>query len=258
MIVCKNARELERMRAAGQIVARTLELLAQAARPGVTTGELDRLAYEAIRRAGAYPSFKGYRGYPASICASINQEVVHGIPSDRVLREGDVLSLDLGARWKGYHADAAITVPIGTVDPEALRLLQVTEEALWAGIDQARFGARLQNISQAIEECATRHGFSVVRDLVGHGVGRQLHEEPQVPNYVAPEHPNPALREGMTLAIEPMVNAGRPEVTTLADGWTVVTQDGSLSAHFEHTIAIRKDGPEILTPWRSLFTDRLR
>ncbi|MBI3912304.1 MAG: type I methionyl aminopeptidase [Armatimonadetes bacterium] len=257
-IICKSAREIELMQEAGRIVADTLHLLAQKVQPGVSTLELDRLAFEHMRRAGAYPSFKGYRGYPASLCASINSEVVHGIPAaDRRLQDGDIVSIDLGARWKGYHADAALTVPVGTVLESTRRLLRVTEEALWAGIDQARFGGKLQDIGRAIQEHVERHGYSVVRQMVGHGVGRRLHEEPQIPNYVAPDQPNPALREGMTLAIEPMVNAGGPEVEILPDNWTVVTQDGSLSAHYEHTVAITKGGPLILTPWRSMFVDRL-
>jgi methionyl aminopeptidase len=206
------------------------------------------VAEQVIRSHGASPSFKGYRGYPASICASPNGQVVHGIPSRHtLLREGDLLSIDLGAYYRGFHADSARTVAIGEVSEEARRLMRVTEEALWKGIRQARLNGRLAEISRAIQEHVESHGYSVVRELTGHGVGRRLHEDPPVPNFTSPAHPNPELREGMTLAIEPMVNAGAPEVDIAPDGWTVSTRDGSLSAHSEHTVAISRGGPDILT-----------
>jgi methionyl aminopeptidase len=247
-VICKSPRELEIMRAAGRIVWITLEALEEAARPGVSTAELDALAERIIRSHGAVPSFKGYRNYPASICASPNNQVVHGIPSSKtILREGDILSIDLGAYLKGFHADSARTVAIGAVPEETRRLLRVTEEALWKGIGRARAGGRVADISRAIQQHVESHGYSVVRELTGHGVGRKLHEELPVPNFTAPAHPNPELREGMTLAIEPMVNAGAPDVVAAEDGWTIFTADGSLSAHSEHTVAIRRGAPEILT-----------
>lgn len=236
------------MAAAGRIVAEVFAELEAAIRPGVSTLELDELAYAALARRGARPSFKGYHGFPASICASINEEVVHGIPSrERILRQGDIISIDLGAYHRGFHGDSAITVAVGPVSEEAERLMRVTKEALWKGIEQARIGNRLHDISAAIQEHVERHGFSVVREMVGHGVGRQMHEEPQVPNYVALDQPNPPLREGMTLAIEPMVNAGGPDIEILPDMWTVVTRDRGLSAHYEHTVAITRRGPWVLT-----------
>ncbi|MBC7346153.1 MAG: type I methionyl aminopeptidase [Clostridia bacterium] len=246
MIILKSERELAVMREAGRIVAQTLALLQRVVAPGVTTQELNDLAESYIRQKGAYPSFKGYRGFPASICASINEEVVHGIPGLRRLAEGDIISIDIGAILDGYHGDAALTIPVGRVKPEVERLLQVTREALWLGIEQARIGRRLSDISHAIQTHAERNGYSVVREFVGHGIGRTMHEEPQVPNYGQPGR-GPRLVAGMTLAIEPMINCGRPEVKVLANGWTVVTRDGSYSAHFEHTVAITADGPKILT-----------
>ncbi len=236
------------MRRAGRIVAATIDRVLAAVRPGLPTAELDRVAEASIRERGATPSFKGYRGFPASICVSLNHEVVHGIPSPRRrLREGDVLSLDFGAIWDGYHADAAVTVFVG--DPpsaEAEKLVRVTEEALEAGIARILPGARLSDISHAVEEVVEGAGFSVVREYVGHGIGRSLHEDPQIPNYGPPGR-GPVLRPGLVLAVEPMVNAGGWETRQLADGWTVVTADGSLSAHFEHTVAVTEEGHEVLT-----------
>jgi methionyl aminopeptidase len=247
-IVYKNARDLEKMRDAGLIVSTVLASLRDAVRPGVSTRQLDEMARALVREKGGIPSFLGYRGYPASICASINEEVVHGIPSEsRLLKEGDVVKLDVGVRLKGFHADSALTVPVGTVSDEATRLLEVTREALWSGIRAISFRGRLQDISRAIQEHVEQHGFAIVRDMVGHGVGKHLHEEPQIPNYVASNHPDPPLLEGMTLAIEPMVNAGVPEIEVLPDKWTVVTADRKLSAHFEHTVAITRSGYDILT-----------
>lgn len=247
MILIKTPAELARMREAGRIVAGVLARLRREVAPGVTTGDLDRIAEEEIRQAGGVPAFKGYRGFPASICTSVNDEVVHGIPSPRrVLREGEIVSLDVGVALDGFYADAALTVPVGRIGPDARRLLRVTEEALWAGIRAAREGARLGDVSHAVQRHVERHGYSVVREYAGHGIGRQMHEDPWVPNYGRPGR-GPVLRRGMTLAIEPMVNAGRHEVYTLPDGWTVKTRDGSLSAHFEHTVAVAGDAPEILT-----------
>jgi methionyl aminopeptidase len=246
MIQIKTTGEIERMRRAGQAVAETLEGLRGLVRPGVTTRELDRFAEDALRGRGMRPAFKGYRGYPASICASLNEVVVHGIPSDRALAEGDVLSIDLGAEHEGYYGDAAVTVPVGRISAEAERLLRVTEESLRRGIEQARPGNRLHDISWAIQSCAEEAGYGVVRDYVGHGIGRAMHEDPQVPNFGRPGS-GPRLQAGMVLAIEPMVNAGGAAVELLGDGWTVVTADRRLSAHFEHTVAIREEGPEILT-----------
>jgi len=247
-IVLKSHRDLDAMRKAGAVVAEVLMALADRVAPGVSTADLDTLTYQMIRQRGGTPSFKGYRGYPASLCVSINEEVVHGIPNaGRLLREGDIVSLDVGVRMNGYHADAALTVGVGKVSESTERLLRITREALWKGIAQARDGGRTADISGAIERFVISHGYTVVKEMVGHGVGRQLHEEPQIPNYVAPDQPNPPLRAGMTLAIEPMVNAGRSEIQLLDDKWTVVTEDRSLSAHFEHTVGIGRNGPEILT-----------
>jgi methionyl aminopeptidase len=239
--------EVERIRESSQIVGRCLLLLGREVRPGVTTKELDRMAEEFIRAEGGEPAFKGYRGYPASICASINEEVVHGIPSGkRVLKEGDVVSLDIGVKKAGFYGDAARTFAVGTISGEAQALLEATERSLYAGIDQARPDGRVSDISAAIEREVKKSGFSVVRALVGHGVGRELHEEPQVPNYGRPGE-GPRLRPGMVLAIEPMVNMGLADVITLSDQWTVVSADKSLSAHFEHTVAIGEDGPVVLS-----------
>ncbi|HEY7172297.1 MAG TPA: type I methionyl aminopeptidase [Vicinamibacterales bacterium] len=247
MIVCRSAAELERMRAAGRLVGEVLTALSAKVVPGVTTAELDELAEQLITSAGAVPAFKGYHGYPASICASINDEVIHGIPSGRrVLVEGDILSIDVGASLEGYFGDSAVTLPVGHVSEEAATLLRVTEESLYKAIDKARPGARVSDIGHAVQHHVESYGFSVVREFVGHGIGQRMHEEPQVPNYGDPGR-GPRLAEGMVLAIEPMVNAGKPAVKVLADGWTAVTRDKSLSAHFEHTVAVTADAPWILT-----------
>jgi methionyl aminopeptidase len=246
VIIRKSAREVERMAEAGAVVVRTLELLQEQIRPGMTTGELDRLADEFIRSQGGVPTFHGYRGYPASICASPNDMVVHGIPGAYVLVEGDILSVDIGVTLDGFVADSAYTFPVGEVSEEADLLLQAGQAALAAGIEQARAGNHVGDISAAVQRATEEAGFSVVRQLVGHGVGRSMHEEPQIPNFGQPGR-GPLLTEGMTLAIEPMINAGRPEIYVAADGWSISTSDGSLSAHFEHTVAVTADGPRILT-----------
>jgi methionyl aminopeptidase len=242
----KQPDQLNKMREAGKIVAETLLLLQEAVQPGITTAELDRIAEENIRRHGATPSFKGYRGFPATICASINHEVVHGIPGHRALAEGDIIGIDIGARYRGYHGDATITVPVGRVSPEVERLLAACRESLDIGIDQARAGNRLTDISAAIQAHVERAGFSVVRDLYGHGIGRALHEEPMLPHYGSPGR-GPVLRPGLVLTIEPMIAAGSPVTKILNDDWTIVTVDGSLSAQFEHTVAITANGPEVFT-----------
>jgi methionyl aminopeptidase len=246
VIVCKSPGEIERMRAANALVADVLAELAALVKPGVTTEELDRAAERLVRAGGAEPAFKGYRGYPATLCASVNEQVVHGIPSLRQLVEGDILSLDIGVKLNGFFGDSAVTVPVGRIGEDAQRLLQVTQEALQRGIAQVRVGNRVSDIGHAIQEHVEQHGFSVVREFVGHGIGAALHEEPQIANYGEPGR-GPRLAEGMVLAIEPMVNMGRPAVKVLADGWTAVTRDGSLSAHFEHTVAVTKQGPLVLT-----------
>ncbi|MGI5876258.1 MAG: type I methionyl aminopeptidase [Dethiobacteria bacterium] len=246
MITIKSSTEIELMRQAGRIVAETLAMLGNAIKPGITTLELDTMAQRYIRESNAEPAFLGYCGYPASICASINEEVVHGIPSNRRLKEGDIISIDVGAFYKGYCGDAAVTFPVGKVSPQAAKLLEVTRGALFRGLQQAVPGNRLSDISSAIQTYTESKGFSVVRDYVGHGIGTKMHEEPQVPNFGLPSR-GPLLEKGMVLAIEPMVNAGSWEVETLEDRWTVVTKDRNLSAHFEHTVAILEGGPEILT-----------
>ena len=246
MISCKSNRELNYMRDAGKIVALTHNELKKAIKPGVTTGELDALAEEFIIKQGARPAFKGLYGFPATICSSVNEEVVHGIPGLRKLEIGDIIGSDLGAEINGYFGDAAQTYKVEPVSDEALELVRVTEQALYVGIDQALEGNRLSDISHAIQTYVESHGFSVVRDYVGHGIGSRLHEEPQVPNFGRPGR-GQRLKVGMTLAIEPMVNIGTYEVQTLPNNYTVVTKDNELSAHFEHTIAITDDTPEILT-----------
>lgn len=247
MIVLKSKREIELMRESGRIVAEVLEALRQQVKPGVTTAELDSAAYALITKRKAIPAFKGYRGFPASICASINSEVVHGIPSPkRVLKEGDIISIDVGAIREGFVGDAAITLPVGRVSENARRLLETTEGALRAGIEQVRLGHYLEDISGAVQDYAEARGFSVVREYVGHGIGRAMHEEPQIPNYRQGKR-GPQLVPGMVLAIEPMVNEGVWQTRTLRDKWTVVTQDDKLSAHFEHTVAVTEGEPEILT-----------
>jgi methionyl aminopeptidase len=246
VIVCRSAAELRRLRDANQLVGRVLEQLRQAVVPGVTTAELDALAEREIRAAGAVPAFKGYKGYPASICASVNEQVVHGIPSSRALKEGDIISIDLGAKLDGFYGDSAVTVPVGKISTKAVDLLRVTEESLWKAIEAVRPGARVSDVGHAVQAHVERFGFSVVREFVGHGIGAELHEEPQIPNYGEPGR-GPRLAEGMVLAIEPMVNAGSAGVKVLQDGWTAVTEDRSLSAHFEHTVAVTSDGVEVLS-----------
>jgi methionyl aminopeptidase len=246
MIVCKTPREIEIMREAGKIVALTRQELEKHIRPGITTKELDAIAEAVIRKHGAIPSFKGYNGFPGSICASVNEELVHGIPGDRVLKEGDIISIDVGAQYNGYHADSAWTYPVGEIAEETKKLLEVTEKSLYIGLEEAKPGARLSNISHAIQTYVESHHFSIVREYVGHGIGQNLHEDPQIPHY-GPPNKGPRLKPGMTLCIEPMVNAGSRYVKTLADNWTVVTVDGKMCAHFEHTIAITENGYEILT-----------
>ena len=247
MIVCRSSSELDRMRDAGRLVGEVLTELAAKVGPGVSTAELDELAERRILRAGATPAFNGYHGYPATICASINDEVIHGIPSGRrVLGEGDIISIDVGAALDGYYGDSAITLAVGHVSEQAATLLRVTEEALYKAIDRARPGGRLSDISHAVQAHVEAYGFSVVREFVGHGIGQRMHEEPQVPNYGEPGR-GPRLAKGMVLAIEPMVNAGKAAVKVLGDGWTAVTRDNSLSAHFEHTVAVTAGEPWILT-----------
>jgi methionyl aminopeptidase len=248
MINIKSQREIDTMSAAGQILAETLALVASHVNPGISTGELDDIAEEFIRRhAGATPSFKGLYDFPKSLCTSVGQEVVHGIPShDRVLREGEILSVDCGVFLDGLHADSAVTMPVGEISAEAERLLTVTKSALAAGIAAARVGNYTGDIGHAVQQVAEAAGFSVIRELVGHGVGTQMHEGPQIPNYGTPKRGR-RLVEGMTLAIEPMINVGDPGIRTLDDKWTVVTADGSLSAHFEHTVLVHRDGPRVLS-----------
>ncbi|MGG6312187.1 type I methionyl aminopeptidase [Paenibacillus macerans] len=246
MIICKSETELGFMREAGRIVAETHRLMAQSIEPGITTGELDQLADKYIRSQGAVPSFKGYNGFPYSICASVNEELVHGFPGKRKLNEGDIISLDIGAEYRGFHGDSAWTYPVGEISEEAKKLLEVTEGSLYAGLALVKPDVRLFTISHAIQQFIEAAGFSVVREYVGHGIGSNLHEEPQIPNYGLPDR-GPRLKPGMVLAIEPMVNVGKRYVKTLDDNWTVVTVDGSLCAHFEHTVAVTPDGMEIFT-----------
>jgi methionyl aminopeptidase len=246
VIVYKSSSEIEKMRVANQLVAQILEELAAMVAPGVTTLDLDAAAESKVRAAGAEPAFKGYRGYPATLCASVNEQVVHGIPSKTPLQSGDIVSLDMGVKLNGFYGDSAVTVPVGTVDASVEKLLRVTREALDKGIAQVRVGGRLSDIGHAIQAHVEANGFTVVREFVGHGIGQLLHEEPQIANYGEPGR-GPRLQEGMTLAIEPMVNMGKAAVRLLADGWTAVTKDGSLSAHFEHTVAVTRNGPLVLT-----------
>ena len=246
MIVCRSKSEIDKLRRVNQLVAQILADLRQMVVPGITTHELDVSAEAQVRAAGAEPAFKGYHGYPATVCASINEQVVHGIPSSRKLLEGDVLSIDMGAKLDGFYGDCAVTVPVGRVAPAAEKLLRVTQEALFLGIDAVRPGGRVSDIGAAVQAHVESNGFSVVREFVGHGIGTSLHEEPQIANY-GPAGRGPRLSEGMVLAIEPMVNIGEPAVKVLSDGWTAVTRDSSLSAHFEHTVVVTGDGCEILT-----------
>ncbi|MCM8900366.1 type I methionyl aminopeptidase [Caldicoprobacter algeriensis] len=246
MIIIKSKKELEIMREAGKIVAGAHELVAKSIEVGMTTAQLNRLVEEYIYRHNAIPSFKGYHGFPASICTSINHQVIHGIPGPVQLQDGDIVSVDIGVMYKGYHGDAAKTYAIGNVHPRALQLIKAVEEAFYEGLKYARPGYRLSDISHAIQTFVEGKGYSVVKAFVGHGIGQNMHEDPQVPNY-GPPGKGVRLRPGMTLAIEPMINEGTDQVVILDDGWTVVTQDGSLSAHYEHTIAITDGDPEILT-----------
>jgi methionyl aminopeptidase len=246
MIIIRSPREVEQIRKANVVVAEVLERLKTLVVPGVTTDDLDRISEEIILSKGAVPAFKGYRGYPKTLCVSINEEVVHGIPNQRRLKEGDIVSIDVGSNLHGYFGDAAITFPVGEVNPEAKRLMEVTEKALTIGIGMAKVGNRLFDISHAVQAWVESNGFSVVRDFVGHGIGKSLHEDPQIPNFGSPNQ-GPRLEKGMILALEPMVNEGTYEVRVLDDGWTVVTADGKSSAHFEHTIAVTDGEAEILS-----------
>jgi methionyl aminopeptidase len=246
VIVCRSQTEIAKLRRVNQLVGRVLAELREMVAPGVTTADIDALAEKRVREAGAEPAFKGYHGYPATVCASVNEQVVHGIPSSTPLVEGDIVSIDMGARLDGFFGDSAVTVAVGAVAPVAAELLKVTEESLFHGIEAVKPGARVSDIGAAVQLHVEAHGFSVVREFVGHGIGTALHEEPQIANY-GPGGRGPRLSEGMVLAIEPMVNVGKPAVKVLADGWTAVTRDGSLSAHFEHTVVVTGEGCEILT-----------
>jgi methionyl aminopeptidase len=246
MVILRSPEEIDKIRASNAIVAEVLEGLKELIKPGVSTEELDTYAERMTKEKGAEPAFKGYMGYPSSLCTSVNSEVVHGIPSDRVLEEGDIISMDFGTLYNGYYGDAAITVAVGAVTPVAERLMETTREALHKGIHEAKVGNRLGDISAAVQTHVENAGFSVVRDFVGHGIGSKLHEEPQIPNFGVPGR-GIELKSGMVFAIEPMVNEGTYKVKVLKDGWTVVTLDGKLSAHFEHTIAITDNGPVILS-----------
>jgi methionyl aminopeptidase len=247
VITCRSDAEIDRMRVANQLVSDVLAALEQAVEAGVTTFDLDHMAEKLLRDAGAEPAFKGYRGYPATLCASINEEVVHGIPSKaRALKGGDIISLDMGARINGFYGDSAVTVAVGPVPERTAALLKVTRESLEKAIAQVRVGGRLSDVGHAVQQWVERHGFSVVREFVGHGIGERLHEDPQIPNYGQPGR-GPKLAAGMVLAIEPMVAMGKPETRVLGDGWTAVTKDGSLAAHFEHTVAVTAAGPLVLT-----------
>jgi methionyl aminopeptidase len=248
VIIKKSPEELEKMAAAGKILARCHTLLSRKARPGVTTGELDQAAERFIRSHGAEPAFKGYKGFPGSICASPNSMVVHGIPGPYKLGRGDILSIDIGVILDGWVADAAITLPIGPISPVAKRLLATTRQSLFDAVEQVQVGNRLGDVSNAVQTTVESAGFAVIRSLVGHGIGRDMHEDPQIPNFGPPGR-GPVLEEGMVLAIEPMVNVGTPQIRMGRDNWSVYAQDGSLAAHFEFTVAVTKDGPRILTPW---------
>jgi methionyl aminopeptidase len=247
VIVCRSEAEIAKMWTANQLVADVLAKVEAAVRPGVSTMDLDQLAEQLVRDGGAEPAFKGYRGYPATLCTSVNEEVVHGIPSkSRLLQDGDVVSIDMGVKMGGYYGDSAVTVAVGTVPAKTAELLRVTRESLERAIEQVQVGGRLSDVSHAVQTWVERHGFSIVREFVGHGIGEKLHEEPQIPNYGQPGR-GPKLAPGMVLAIEPMVAMGQPETKVLKDGWTAVTRDRSLAAHFEHTVAVTDDGPLILT-----------
>ncbi|MHB9074442.1 MAG: type I methionyl aminopeptidase [Desulfobaccales bacterium] len=246
MILLKSLQEIAKMEKANRIVAEILEGVKEKVKPGVETRELDEAAEEMCRQRQVQPAFKGYRGYPGSICVSVNEEVVHGIPGSRKFKAGDLVSLDFGVKYDGYYGDAAITVPVGEVDPKALALMEATEKSLYAGISQVKAGNRLSDISHAVQEVVEGAGFGVIREFVGHGIGRSLHEDPQIPNYGPPGR-GPTLQVGMTLAIEPMTSLGSWRVRILKDGWTAVTQDGSYAAHFEHSVALTENGVLILS-----------
>lgn len=246
MIICKTPREIDIMREAGKIVALTHQELKKHIAPGITTKELDQIAEKTILKYGAMPSFKGYNGFPGSICASVNEELVHGIPGKRKLQEGDIISIDIGAKYNGYHGDSAWTYPVGNISESVQKLLDVTEKSLYLGLEHAKPGERLSNISHAIQTYVEDSGLSIVREYVGHGIGQDLHEDPQIPHY-GPPNQGPRLKPGMVICVEPMVNQGRRYVKTLSDDWTVVTVDGKWCAHFEHTIALTEAGYEILT-----------
>ena len=246
MIILKSPQEIAKIRAAGRIVAGAIEELKTRVRPGIKTKELDRIAEEFIHKKGGIPAFKGYRGYPNTLCISVNEEIIHGIPSERVLEEGDIAGIDLGVLLDGYYGDAAVTLPAGPISRQAKRLMETTEAALYKAIDAAVIGNRVSDIAHTIQSYVEDAGYSVVREFVGHGIGWSLHEDPPIPNFGEPGQ-GPQLREGMVLAIEPMVNAGRSDLFVLENGWTAVTKDRSLSAHFEHTVAVTKNGPLILT-----------
>lgn len=246
MIILKRESDIAKMRESGKILAWTLRMVSEEIRPGVTPAALDALAEKLIREKGGTPSFLGYRGYPASTCISVNNVVIHGIPDDTPLKEGDIIDLDFGVLKDGFHADSAWTFPVGKISKSAERLLNISQEAMWQGIAKAKVGHKVGEISSAVQKYVELNGYSVVRELVGHGIGRSLHEEPSVPNYGKPSS-GAILREGTTICIEPMVNEGTCDVLTLEDGWTMVTKDGKLSAHFEHTVAVTKEGPEVLT-----------
>ena len=246
MIILKSVAELEAMRQSSRVVARVLSELEPLVRPGIRTRDLDLYADKRTRELGAVPAFKGYRGYPASVCVSVNEEIIHGIPSGRILQEGDIVSLDFGALYEGFFSDSALTVPVGRVSAEARKLIGAAERAFDKGLEQLREGNRVSDISAAIQRSVESEGFSVIRQFVGHGIGRALHEEPQIPNFGVPGH-GPKIRRGMTLAIEPMIAMGGWEVEVQEDGWTAVTRDRTLAAHFEHTVALTENGPEILS-----------
>jgi methionyl aminopeptidase len=246
MIIFKSAAEVEAMRQSARVVAEVLAELEPLVRPGIRTRDLDLYAEKRTRELGAVPAFKGYRGYPASVCVSVNEEIIHGIPSGRILQEGDIVSLDFGVLYEGFYSDSALTVPVGRTSPEALRLIAAAERSFVKGLEQMREGRRLSDVSAAIQASVESEGFSVIRQFVGHGIGRALHEEPQVPNFGAPGR-GPKIRPGMTLAIEPMIAAGGHEVEILEDGWTAVTRDRRLAAHYEHTVAMTENGPEVLS-----------
>ncbi len=248
MVILKRPEQIEKARASNRIVAEVLQTLKDKIKPGLTTRDLDRIAETLVLKRGGKPAFKGYRGYPYSLCTSVNREVVHGMPSDRILSEGDIIGIDFGVYLKGYYGDAAVTLPVGRVSEKAQRLMQVTEASLYAAIEKACEGKRLGDISAAVQKTVETAGFSVVRDFVGHGIGENLHEDPQIPNYGKPGR-GIELQPGMIFAIEPMVNEGTYKVKILEDGWTVVTEDGGLSAHFEHSVAITDNGPDILSQW---------